>query len=138
MLVSTTIVAAVLAIPNDMEERKAMGIQMDWLGSIFIVSGLVLVVFAITDASHALDGWRTSYIYVTLIMGALLLGIAFYIEGYVAVNPLLPFDLFKVPYLSAIFVALFFSDGVLGIFLLYAPLYMQNIMGASRLQVSVV
>ncbi len=136
MLLSTTVLAAIFAIPNDMEERRAMGVQMDWLGSIFIASGLVLVIFAITDASHAPDGWRTSYIYITLIMGALFLGISFYVEGWVAANPLLPFDLFKVPHLPALFVALFFSDGVLGIFLLYATLYMQNIMGASPLQVS--
>lgn len=136
MLVSTTIVAAIFAIPNDSEERKAMGIQMDWLGSILIVSGLILLIFAITDASHAPDGWRTPYIYITLILGTLLLGISFYVEGWVAANPLLPFDLFKVPYLPALFVALFFSDGVLGIFLLYATLYMQDIMGASPLQVA--
>lgn len=136
MLVSTTVVAAIFAIPNDFEERKAMGIQMDWLGTIFILSGLILVTFAITDASHAPDGWKTPYIYVTLIVGALLLSISFYIEGWVATSPLIPFDLFKVPHLSALFVALFFSDGVLGIFLLYATLYMQNIMGASPLQVA--
>ena len=136
VLITTTIVAAIFAIPNDMEERKAMGIQMDWLGSISIVSGLVLVIFAITDASHAPDGWRTPYIYVTLVIGALLLGISFYVEGWVATNPLLPFDLFKVPHLPALFLALFFSDGVLGIFLLYATLYMQDIMGATPLQVS--
>lgn len=136
MIVSTTIVAAIFAIPNDSEERKAMGIQMDWLGSIVIVSGLILVIFAITDASHAPDGWKTPYIYATLILGALLLGISLYVEGWVATNPLLPFDLFKVPHLPALCVALFFSDGVLGIFLLYATLYMQNIMGASPLQVA--
>ena len=136
MLVSTTVVAAIFAIMNDIDKRKAMGFQMDWLGSIFIVSGLVLMIFANTDASRTLDGWRTSYIYITLIVGTLLLGIAFYVEGWVAVSPLPTFDLFKVPYLSALFVALFFSDGVLGIFLLYATLYMQNIMGASPLQVS--
>ena len=136
ILVSTTVVAAIFAIPNDFEERKAMGIQMDWLGTIFIVSGLILVIFAITDASHAADGWKTPYIGATLIVGVLLLGISFYVEGWVAKNPLLPFDLFKVPYLPALCVALFFSDGVLGIFLLYATLYMQNIMGASPLQVA--
>lgn len=136
MLVSTTIIAAIFAIPNDTEERKAMGIQMDWLGSIIIVLGLILVIFAITDASHAPNGWRTPYIYVTLTLGALSLGISFYVEGWVVPNPLLPFDLFKVRHLPALFVALFFSYGVLGIFLLYGTLYMQNIMGASPLQVS--
>ena len=136
MLVTTTVVAAIFAIPNDMEEQKAKNIRMDWLGSVFIVSGLILVIFSMTDASHAPDRWRTPYIYVTLIVGSLLLGISFYVEGWVAANPLLPFDLFQVPHLPALFVALFFTGGVLGIFLLYATLYMQNIMGASPLQVS--
>lgn len=136
ILVFTTIVPAIFAIPSDVDERKALGIQMDWVGSALIVSGLILVVFAITDASHASQGWRTPYIYALLILGVLLLGAAFYVEGWVASNPLLPFDLFQVPYLPALFVALFFSDGVLGIFLLYATLYMQDIMGASPLQVA--
>ena len=136
MLITTTVLAAIFAIPNDIEERKAMGVQMDWLGSISIVSGLVLVIFAITDASHAPDGWKTPYVYVTLVVGALFLGVAFYVEGWVATNPLLPFDLFQVPHLPALFVALFFSYGVLGIFLLYGTLYMQNVMGGSPLQVA--
>ena len=132
----TTIVAAIYAIPSDMEERKAMGVKMDWLGSLFIISGLILVVFAITDASYAPNGWKTSYILVTLIVGFLFLGIAFYIEGWVAEAPLIPFDLFRVPHLPAIFIALFISDGVLGTYLLFATIYMQNIMGASPLQVA--
>ena len=136
ILITTTVLAAIFAIPNDIEERKAMGVQMDWLGSITIVSGLILVIFAITDASHAPDGWKTPYIYVTLIVGALCLAISFYVEGWVAANPLLPFDLFQVPHLPALFVALFFSYGVLGVFLLYGTLYMQDIMGGTPLQVS--
>lgn len=134
ILTITTIVPAIFFIPSDVEERKAMGVKMDWLGSALIVSGLILVVFAITDASHAPQGWKTPYIYSLLILGALLLGIAFYVEGWVAETPLIPFDMFKVPHLSALFIALFFVDGVLGVFLLYATLYIQNIMGASPLQ----
>lgn len=134
LLTVTTIIPAIFFIPSDVEERKAMGVKMDWLGSALIVSGLILVVFAITDASHAPQGWKTPYIYSLLILGALVLGIAFYVEGWVAETPLIPFDMFKVPHLSALFIALFFADGVLGVFLLYATLYIQNIMGASPLQ----
>ena len=113
-----------------------MGIKMDFLGALLIVSGLVLVVFAITDASHAPSGWKTPYVYGLLVVGILLLGAAFYVEGWVAENPLIPFDLFQVPHLPALFIALFFSNGVLGIFLLYSTLYMQDVMGASPLQVA--
>lgn len=136
ILIFTTVVAASFTVPSDMKERKEMKVEMDWLGSWLIVSGLILVVFAITDSSHAPDKWRTPYIYSLLIVGALLLGLAVYIEGWVAKSPLLPFDLFRIPYLSALIIALFFSYGVLGIFLLYATLYMQDIMGATPLQVS--
>ena len=136
ILIFTTAVAAYLTVPSDMEERRAMSVEMDWLGSALIVSGLIFVVFALTDSSHAPDKWRTPYIYVLLILGAVILGIAVYVEGWVAKSPLLPFDLFQVPHLPALFFALFFSDGVLGIFLLYSTLYMQDIMGATPLQVT--
>ena len=134
MLIFSTILAAIWAVPNDTEERKAMGIKMDWMGSILIVAGLILVVFAVTDSSHAPQGWRTPYVYVTLIIGSLALFAAVYVEGWVASAPLLPPELFKVPYLKPLILALFLSYGVLGVFLLYGTLYMQDIMGGSPLQ----
>ena len=136
VLVFTTVIAAYLTVPSDVQEHKKMRVEMDWLGSVTIVSGLILLVFAITDSSGAPDGWRTPYVIVTLIFGILLLGGAFYIEGWVAKAPLIPFDLFKVPYIKPLFVSLFFSYGCLGIFLLYATLFMQDILGATPLQVS--
>jgi hypothetical protein len=71
---------------------------MDWLGNITIVSGLVLLVFAITDSSHAPKGWSTPYIYVTFVVAFLMFCVAFYIEGWVADQPLLPLGVFKVKY----------------------------------------
>ncbi|KAG7001396.1 MFS domain-containing protein [Physcia stellaris] len=135
ILIFTTILAAIWAVPNDYEERRGMGVEMDWMGSFLIVAGLVLVVFAITDSSHAPSGWATPYIYVTLIVGALLLVSAVYVEGYIATAPLLPPSLFKVPYLKPLILALLLSYGVLGVFLLYGTLYMQDIMGGTPLQI---
>lgn len=136
ILLFTTTIAAVLTVPNDFQEDKKMGLEMDWLGTALIVSGLILVVFAITDSAGAPTQWKTPYVYILLIIGSLLLGLATYVEGYVAKNPLLPFDLFCIPYIKPLFIALFFSYGCLGIFLLYGTLYMQDIMGATPLQVS--
>ena len=135
ILIFSTILAAIWAVPNDYAERRAMGVRMDWMGSFLIVSGLVLVVFAITDSSHAANRWTTPYIYVTLVIGALLLGFAVYVEGWTASAPLLPSSLFKVPYLKPLILALFLSYGVLGIFLLYGTLYMQDVMGGTPLQI---
>ncbi|KAI4172119.1 MAG: hypothetical protein LQ343_003767 [Gyalolechia ehrenbergii] len=136
LVLSTITVAAIFTVPNDFQEHKKKRVDMDWLGAVLIVSGLILVVFAITDSAGAPKQWRTPYIYGLLVVGCLLLSLAVYVEGYVAKNPLLPFDLFRVPYIKPLFIALFFSYGCLGIFLLYGTLYMQNIMGASPLQVS--
>ena len=95
---------------------------MDFAGAALIVSGLILFVFAITDSSHAPDGWKTPYIYVLFIVGCLLIGVAFWVEGWKATNPLLPFDLFHVPYMGSLVLALLFTYGSLGVWLLYGTL----------------
>ncbi|KAJ0425019.1 major facilitator superfamily-domain-containing protein [Aspergillus carlsbadensis] len=107
--------------------------KMDWWGCLTIVPGLLLVVFAITDGSHAPDGWRTPYILVTFLAGIALLCAAFYVEGWVAESPLLHFDIFKVKYMSPLFIALSFSYGVFGIYLFYASFYIEDILGKNSL-----
>jgi len=122
ILTAVTAFVAYWTIPSDHEERKGNGVKMDWYGSLTTVAGLILVVFAITDASHAPNKWATPYIIVTLIAGALILGIAFYVEGWVAEQPLLPFEVFKIRYMRAFVIGLLFAYGTLGIYMLYATL----------------
>lgn len=122
ILLGLVTVVAFLTVPSDVEESRGNGINMDWWGVATIVPGLILVIFAITDSAHAPQGWRTPYVYITLIFGVLFLGAAFYVEGWVATLPLLPFDLFKVPQMKPLLIALFFSYGVFGMYLLYASI----------------
>ena len=70
---------------------------MDWLGSATIIAGLILLVFAVTQSGYAPQGWKTPYIYVTFILSIIILGAAYYIEGLIAEQPLLPFSFFKIP-----------------------------------------
>jgi len=107
---------------------------MDWLGSGLFASSFILLVFAITDSAYAPKGFATSYIIATLVLGTLLLAAAIYVEGWVAEQPLVPFSLFSIPKMKPLFIALFFTYGSLGIFLLYATFYCSNVMGASPLQ----
>ena len=85
-----------VTIPNDIAEHKVNGVKMDWLGTITTISGLILFVFSLTDLSHAPRGFLNPYIAVTFFASLVILGIAFYIEGWVAEQPLLPFDVFKI------------------------------------------
>ena len=117
-------VTSFLTVPNDAAEARrhaaAAGVRMDYWGLVTIVPALVLVTFAITDGANAPDGWRTPYILVTFVLGVLLLAAAVYVEGWVAAQPLLPFDLFRPRYMVRLTVSLFFAYGVFGVFLFYA------------------
>lgn len=122
ILTALTFVVAYFTIPSDSQSRKDNGIKMDWYGSAAVVCGLILVVFAITQSSHATNKWATPYIPVTLILGVLVLCLAFYIEGWVAEQPMLPFEVFKIKYMRPFILALLLAYGTLGIYMYYATL----------------
>ncbi len=138
ILIAITSLITYLAVPSDMAEKRnaPVKIKMDWLGGILIVSGLILFTFAIVDSSVAPKRWGNPYIIITFIVAILLLLVAAYVEAKIAVQPLLPASLFKVPCMPALAIALLFTYGSLGIFFLYATYYMENIMGASPFQVT--
>jgi MFS family permease len=137
ILAGITALTAYLTIPSDIQEKRhaTSKVQMDWPGAVLSVSGLILFTFAVIDSSHAPQQWKTPYIYTLFIVGSILLLTAAYIEVGVAEQPLLPVSLFKLPCMPALVIALFFTYGSLGVFLLYATFYMENVMGASPLQV---
>ncbi|KAG5988015.1 hypothetical protein E4U43_004855, partial [Claviceps pusilla] len=101
-------VSGCISIPRNLGDVNPEA-KMDWLGVVTIVPGLVLVVFAFTDGGHAPDGWRTPYIYSSLILGLVFLAAAVYVQGWVSSQPLLPPDLFKAKYMKRLMAALFLS-----------------------------
>ena len=109
-----------LCIPRNTMEHRKITPKMDWWGTCTIVPGLILLVFAITDGSHAPNGWATPYIPVTFTLGWIFVGVFVYLEGWVVEQPLLPGDMFHVKGMKALTVALFLEYGVFGIFLFYA------------------
>ncbi|RVX66491.1 hypothetical protein B0A52_09775 [Exophiala mesophila] len=134
-LAAISIVTSIFSIPNDRKERRSNNIKMDWLGTLVLIPGLVLIVFSITQSAHADLRWRTPYIPTLFVVGCLFLFVAVYIEGWVAEFPLLPADLFKVPHMTPLLLALLLLYGTAGIVLLYATQYFQNILNASPLEI---
>ncbi|CAO2652021.1 Nn.00g003040.m01.CDS01 [Neocucurbitaria sp. VM-36] len=126
-------VASYLCIPNRSQDKPSKHIMMDWWGTATVIPGLVLVVFALTDGSHAPKGWATPYIPVTFVIGWLFIGAFIYIEGWIAEQPLLPADMFDVKGMKPLAIALFFQYGTFGIFLFYASFYIEQVVGASPL-----
>jgi MFS family permease len=138
ILSAITAGTAYVTIPSDIQEkRNAPGKgKMDWLGAVLISTGFILFTFAIIDSSHAPNQWKSPYIYTLFMVGCILLLASIYVEGWVATQPLLPPSLFRVSRMPALFIALFFTYGSLGVYLLYATFYVERIMGASPLQVA--
>ncbi|KAK4164057.1 major facilitator superfamily domain-containing protein [Cladorrhinum sp. PSN259] len=139
MILGVTCAVAFVTIPNDRESTRKENahVRMDWWGVVTIVPALILTTFAITDGAHAPGGWKSPYIIVTFVVGILLLGAAVYIEGWVADQPLLPFDLFAPKYMGRFAVALFFAYGIFGIFLFYASFQISVTMGQSAITTAV-
>ncbi|KAH7092304.1 major facilitator superfamily domain-containing protein [Paraphoma chrysanthemicola] len=128
-------VVSYFCVPNRQQDRdqSGKGVKMDWLGTATVVPGLVLIIFALTDGSHASQGWATPYIPVTFVIGWLFIAAFIYIEGWVAEQPLLPGDMFNVKGMKPLAVALFFQYGTFGIFLFYASFYIEEVVGAGPL-----
>jgi len=120
-------------VPNREEDRPDETIKMDWLGTATVIPGLVLIIFALTDGSHAPKGWATPYIPVTFVIGCVFIAAFVYIEGWVAEQPLLPGDMFEVKGMKPLALALFFQYGTFGIFLFYASFYIEQVVGAGPL-----
>ncbi|KAJ9624760.1 hypothetical protein H2203_004710 [Taxawa tesnikishii (nom. ined.)] len=138
IILAIVAVVSYLCIPNtrkNKEKTKEQGkvVKMDWYGTATVIPGLVLIIFALTDGSHAPQGWATPYIPVTFVIGWLFLGVFIYIEGWVAEQPLLPGDMFSVKGMKPLALALFFEYGTFGIFLFYASFYIEQVIGASPL-----
>ncbi|KAK4507691.1 hypothetical protein PRZ48_001426 [Zasmidium cellare] len=134
ILIALTTVIAFFTIPSDSENVENNCVKMDWYGTITIVSGLILVVFAITDSAHAPNGWASIDILLTFLGGLIILGIAFWIEGWVAEQPLLPFWVFKLKFVRPFVLGLLFAYGTLGIYLLYASFYCIRILNTTPMQ----
>ncbi|KAF2722667.1 MFS general substrate transporter [Polychaeton citri CBS 116435] len=129
-----TTVVAIFCIPSDIQEHKGNGVKMDWWGALTIVCGIILVIFAITDCAHAPNGWKSPYIPITFSLGAVFLLAAIYVEGWVAEQPLLPPDVIAIKYMKPMIAGLLFAYGTLGIYLIYATLYIQEVIGIGPIQ----
>lgn len=89
-----TVITAYLTVPHDRTDREVLDLKMDWAGSFLITGGLILVAYALAVEPYA-EGWSSPFVLGPLISGIGCLAVAFWVEGWVATCPLIPFDFFK-------------------------------------------
>ncbi|KAI4718751.1 putative MFS multidrug transporter [Aureobasidium sp. EXF-10727] len=134
IIATVTLLSSLYFTPKSPKAPKS-NVRMDYEGALYITSGLVLVIFAITQSAHAAAGWKTPYILVCFIFGLVSLLVAAYVEVWTAEYPLLPSSIFTTPCMTPLLAGLFLLYGAWGIFSVYGTLYFQNIMSASAIEV---
>ncbi|KAM0714146.1 hypothetical protein Q7P37_010295 [Cladosporium fusiforme] len=134
MLPAIPLLSAWLTTPRQRVECMVDNQKMDWFGCITISTGILLLVFAVTELPHAPQGLRTLHIIIAGLFSLLSLGCAVYVEGWVAKYPLLPFSVLKVQYVRPLLMGLLLNYGTIGVYMLYATLYIRKIIGVGPLE----
>ncbi|KIM37309.1 hypothetical protein M413DRAFT_448602 [Hebeloma cylindrosporum] len=49
--------------------------RIDWLGALLVTSGLILIIFALSQGKNTLQGWATPYVIALLVLGVMLIGL---------------------------------------------------------------
>ena len=112
----------------DDDRKQAAGREFDLPGAVLGTGGLLLLVYALVNASHV--GWGTTRTIVELAVAAMLL-IAFVVTEQRQRNPLVPFSIFRIEGLAAADATQVIAQaGFLSMFF-FITLYMQNVLGFS-------
>ena len=122
-LAFVTTITAYLSVPHDKTDRKSLNLKMDWLGASMITSGLILVTYALSVQPYAnvddptRNGFEFRIVYAPLSTGVVCLAVAFWVEGWFASCPLLPFEFFKPQGVKPFSIACLFFYGSFGVWL---------------------
>lgn len=95
---------------------------MDWIGCIGLSASLILLIFTLTQAADATQGWRTPYIIVTGIFALAGLALTIRVEGWIATQPLVPMSIFRIQYIIPLLLGLLLTYGAVTLFVCYVTL----------------
>lgn len=122
LLAALTAITACIAIPPRLFTHRQPQWSMDWWGAVCTAAGVLLTVYAITESTSQQEGWEARQVHITLLLGVTCLVAAFFVEGWIAREPLLPFSLFQIRCMSPLLIALFFLYGAVYVYILYVNL----------------
>lgn len=89
------VVAVYLFVPNDARTVTRRE-PIDWFGALLVSAGLCSFCFALTDAETSPDGWATSYIIASLILGVVCIGLFILLQARLK-YPLMPLTIWRYP-----------------------------------------
>jgi MFS family permease len=126
-------VAASSVIPPTPERGPSDANQVDVLGAVVVVLGLVAIVFACNQGP--IDGWDVPYVYLSLIIGFGLIGLFVYIESRTTF-PIMPLDVWTQPGFPGVISCMMFGWASFGVWNFYAVQLMEVQRGSTPLATS--
>jgi EmrB/QacA subfamily drug resistance transporter len=126
-------ITVLILTPIYVRESRREDVVHDYdpLGAISVTSGLIVLVYAISEAPHV--GWGTARTIGLLVLAGALLAF-FLVWEWREKNPLMPLQIFRIRLVAAAnFGGFLLAGGMYGTFLLLT-LYMQNVLHLSVLQ----
>jgi EmrB/QacA subfamily drug resistance transporter len=125
------IAAVAITLMRVVESRDPNARRVDWIGLVTFSGALFMLVFALIEGNE--DGWGSTRI-VSLLLGSLILIVAFVVAELKQSRPMLDLSLFRLPaFTGASIVAFAVSSSIFAMFL-YLTLYIQDVLGYSALQ----
>ncbi|MBC1804218.1 MDR family MFS transporter [Listeria booriae] len=111
------------------ESPKHNKAKIDWLGAFFLVGGTVALMFALELGGHTY-AWDSMQIFSLFGLFVVAMIVLIFVERR-AVDPILPFYLFKRPvYLGTVLTGMLYG-GVFMVATIYIPLYVQGVDGGT-------
>lgn len=134
-----TLVTAFLSVPSDrIDRRRKLALKMDWVGSLLITSGLILVAYSLSVEPYAnhmqthKSGFAFPIVIGPLVSGFACLAAAFWYEGWCAACPLLPFEFFRPKGVKPFALACLCFYASYGVWLYNSAEYFQSPNGITR------
>lgn len=115
MLAAVSFVLLLLCTPREKRRVPKRNLKMDWVGTAAITSGLIMVVYSLSNSTN--DGWTSPTVLAPLLVGTACLVVAIYIEGWWASSPLIPKVFFRPKSVKPFMLALLFFYGTFGVWL---------------------
>ncbi|KAJ3069975.1 hypothetical protein HDU98_006968 [Podochytrium sp. JEL0797] len=110
--------------------------RIDWLGTFLLVSSVICLLVPI-QGGGSMYPWDSPLVISLFVVGAVLLFAFIYVQGWVAKNPVLTFELFKNREAVAVFGTAFFLGCAFFILIFYVPLWFQVVLGSSAMEAGI-
>ncbi|KAG0263055.1 hypothetical protein BG011_009348 [Mortierella polycephala] len=129
-VVSTIAIFFILRLPKVKGTHREKLKRIDFLGSLTIVIGIICVLLS-TNWGGSEYKWGSVQVVVPYCVGAVFLAAFLYIEAKIAVEPIMPFRLFRNQSVCATYATSFFIGGAFMGAIFFCPLYFQMVMHSS-------